>query len=182
MPDDRSERRSALRIAVIYESIYGNTGAIAGAIADGLRAHGDVTLEPVDDRVSTDVDLLVVGAPTHAHGLPTRMTRRAIESAAEEAEKKGQPLEGGPTPAMRSFLDRLTKVGGTTAACFDTRFDKSPLLTGSAAKTIAKKLERLGYELVAPPESFFVADSEGPLKEGELERARAWGASLVRTS
>jgi hypothetical protein len=177
-----SERRSALRIAVIYESIYGNTGAIAGAIADGLREHGDVTLEPVDDGVSADVDLLVVGAPTHAHGLPTRMTRRAIEAAAEEAEKKGQPLEGGPTPAMRSFLERLTKVGGTTAACFDTRFDKSPLLTGSAAKTIAKKLERLGYELVGPPESFFVTDSEGPLKEGELERARAWGASLVRTS
>jgi hypothetical protein len=170
-----------VRIAVIYESIYGNTGAIAGAIADGLRAHGEVTLEPVDDRVSTDVDLLVVGAPTHAHGLPTRMTRRAIESAAEEAEKMGQPLESGPTPAMRSFLDRLAKVGGTAAACFDTRFDKSPLLTGSAAKTIAKKLRRLDYELVAPPESFFVSDSEGPLLDGELERARAWGASLVRT-
>lgn len=171
-----------MRIAVIYESIYGNTGAIAGAIADGLRAHGEVTLEPVDDGLSTDVDLLVVGAPTHAHGLPTRMTRRAIETAAEEAEAKGQPLESGPTPAMRSFLDNLHKVGGTTAACFDTRFDKSPMLTGSAAKTIAKRLRRLDYELVAPPESFFVSESEGPLVEGEMERARAWGASLVRTT
>ena len=64
-----------MRIAVIYESIYGNTGAIAHAIADGLRAHGDVTLEPADDQAFMDVDLLVVGAPTHAHGLPTAMTR-----------------------------------------------------------------------------------------------------------
>ncbi|MGZ8578690.1 MAG: flavodoxin family protein [Actinomycetota bacterium] len=171
-----------MRIAVIYESIYGNTGTIAGAVADGLRAHGEVTLEPADERASTDADLLVLGAPTHAHGLPTWMSRRAIEEAAEEAEKQGHPLESEPTPAMRSLLDRLQAVGGASAACFDTRFDKSPLLTGSAAKTIAKKLGRLGYELIAPPESFFVVDSEGPLKDGELERARAWGGSLVRTT
>jgi hypothetical protein len=52
---------------------------------------------------------------------------------------------------MRSLIDRLPEVDGTPAACFDTRFDKSQLLTGSAAKVIAKKLLRLGYELVAPP-------------------------------
>jgi Flavodoxin len=170
-----------VRIAVIYESIYGNTGAIAEAIADGLRVHGDVTLEPADDQAFMDVDLLVVGAPTHAHGLPTAMTRRGVEAAAQAAEEKGQPLESGPTPAVRSFVDRLQKGTGRSAACFDTRFDKSPLLTGSAAKTIAKKLGRLGYELVAPPESFFVLDSEGPLMDGELERAREWGASLIGT-
>ena len=170
-----------MRVAVIYGSIFGNTGAVAGAIAEGLRAHGDVTLERVDERASTDVDLLVLGAPTHAHGLPTWMSRRAIEEAAEEAEKTGHSLESEPTPAMRSLLDRLPEAGGTAAACFDTRFDRSPLLTGSAAKTIAKKLLRLGYELVTPPMSFFVLESEGPLKDGELERAHAWGASLVRT-
>lgn len=170
-----------MRIAVIYESIYGNTRAIAEAIADGLRVHGDVTIEPADDQASMDVDLLVVGAPTHAHGLPTAMTRRGVEAAAEAAKERGQPLESGPTPAVRSFVDRLQKGTGTSAACFDTRFDKSPVLTGSAAKTIAKKLDRLGYELVAPPESFFVLDSEGPLKDGELDRARVWGASLIGT-
>ncbi len=170
-----------MRIAVIYESIYGNTRAIAEAIADGLRVHGDVTLEPADDQAFMDVDLLVVGAPTHAHGLPTAMTRRGVEAAAQAAQDEGQPLESGPTQAVRSFVDRLQKGSGRSAACFDTRFDKSPLLTGSAAKTIAKKLGRLGYELVAPPQSFYVLDSEGPLKDGELERARAWGASLIAT-
>jgi hypothetical protein len=168
-----------VRIAVIYESIYGNTGAIAEAIADGLRAHGDVTLEPAGDQVFMDVDVLVVGAPTHARGLPTAMTRRGVEAAAQAAKERGQPLESGPTPAVRAFVDRLQRGMGRSAACFDTRFDTSPLLTGSAAKTIAKKLGRLGYELVAPPESFFVLDSEGPLKDGEMERARAWGASLI---
>jgi hypothetical protein len=53
------------------------------------------------------------------------------------------------------------------------------LLTGSAAKTMARKLRHLGYEIVVEPESFFVDDTEGPLKEGELERAQLWGAELL---
>lgn len=44
---------------------------------------------------------------------------------------------------------------------------------------MARKLRSRGYVLVGEPESFFVVDMEGPLAEGELERATAWGASLV---
>jgi hypothetical protein len=96
----------------------------------------------------------------------------------EEAEAKESPLDYQPTAGIRKFLDRLPEADGTAAACFDTRFDKSRILTGSAAKTMARKLGRRGYRIVAEPESFFVLDSEGPLKEGELDRARRWGASL----
>ena len=127
---------------------------------------------------SVDADLLVVGAPTHAHGLRSSMTRKAIEAAAEEAEAKGNRLDYQPTTGIRRFLDSLPEVDGTAAACFDTRFDKSRILTGSAAKTMARKLGRRGYRIVAEPESFFVLDAEGPLKEGELDRASRWGASL----
>ncbi|HEX2369420.1 MAG TPA: hypothetical protein VHM94_09330 [Acidimicrobiia bacterium] len=80
---------------------------------------------------------------------------------------------------MRAFLDGLPKVEAGRAACFDTRFDMARLLTGSAAKTMARKLRHLGYEIVVEPESFFVDDTEGPLKEGELERAQLWGAELL---
>jgi hypothetical protein len=166
-----------MKIAVVYESIYGNTAAIAEAVADGLRALGDVDLGPVGDE-SVEADMLVVGAPTHAHGLPSSMTRKDIEAVVEEAEAKGSPLDYQPTAGIRKFLERLPDVDGTAAACFDTRFDKSRVLTGSAAKTMARKLGRRGYRIVAEPESFFVLDSEGPLKEGELDRARRWGASL----
>ena len=65
------------------------------------------------------------------------------------------------------------------AAAFDTRIDKPPALTGVAARGIAKRLGRRGWKLVAEPESFFVEDSEGPLADGELERAREWGKALA---
>jgi len=166
-----------MKIAVVYESIYGNTAAVAQAVAEGLRAVGDVDVRAVGEE-SFEADMLVVGAPTHAHGLPSSMTRKAIEAAAEDAEAKGTPLDYQPTAGIRKFLERLPEVDGTAAACFDTRFDKSRILTGSAAKAMARRLGRRGYQIVAEPESFFVLDSEGPLKEGELDRARRWGASL----
>jgi hypothetical protein len=167
-----------MKIAVVYESIYGNTAAVAQAVAEGLRALGEVDVRAVGDE-SVEADLFVVGAPTHAHGLPSSMTRKAIEEAAEDAEAKGNPLDYQPTAGIRKFLDRLPEVDGTATACFDTRFDKSRILTGSAAKTMARKLGRRGYRIVAEPESFFVLDTEGPLKEGELDRARQWGDSLA---
>ena len=170
-----------MQIVVVYESIYGNTAAVAQAIAEGLQALGDVDVRAVGDEAIA-ADMLVVGAPTHAHGLPSSMTRKAIETAAEDAEAKGEPLDYQPTAGIRKFLDRLPEGNGAAMACFDTRFDTSRILTGSAAKTMAHKLARRGYRIVAEPESFFVLDSEGPLKDGELDRARRWGASLGATA
>lgn len=167
-----------MKITVVYESIYGNTAAVAQAVAEGLRALHEVEVRAVGDEPD-DADMLVVGAPTHAHGLPSSMTRKAIEAAAEEAEAKGNRLDYQPTAGIRKFLDGLPEVDGTAAACFDTRFDKSRILTGSAATTMARKLGHRGYRIVAEPESFFVLDAEGPLKEGELDRASRWGASLA---
>ena len=166
-----------MKIAVVYESIYGNTAAVAQAVAEGLRTLGEVDVRAVGDE-SVEADLLVVGAPTHAHGLPSSMTRKAIETAAEEAQAKGNRLDYQPTAGIRRFLGGLPQADGAAVACFDTRFDKSRILTGSAAKTMARKLGHRGYRIVAEPESFFVLDSEGPLKEGELDRASQWGASL----
>jgi Flavodoxin len=166
-----------MKIVVVYESIYGNTAAVARAVAEGLGALGDVDLRAVGDE-SFEADLLVVGAPTHAHGLPSSMTRKALEAAARDAEAEGQTLDYHPTAGMRARIEHLPVVDGTAAACFDTRFEKSRILTGSAARTMARKLAHRGYRIVAEPESFFVLDTEGPLKAGELDRARRWGASL----
>ena len=49
---------------------------------------------------------------------------------------------------------------------------------GYAAKPISEKLRRKGGELIVAPEGFFVKDVEGPLKEGELERAEAWAREI----
>ena len=63
-------------------------------------------------------------------------------------------------------------------ATFDTRADGRPALTGSAARGIAKRLRKRGFELVVEPESFLVEDADGPLADGELERARDWGSVI----
>ncbi len=51
-------------------------------------------------------------------------------------------------------------------------------LTGSAARGIQNQLGRLGFRIVAPPESFLVSSTTGPLLDGETERARSWGEKL----
>jgi flavodoxin len=164
---------------VVYESIYGNTRAVAEAIADGLGDGFEVELAPVHEANPADAagaDLLVVGGPTHMHGLTSRMSRKAAVQAAEDEGIEIEP-GAGDDRALRGWLAEVD-APRTAAATFDTRIDKPPALTGVAARGIAKRLRRRGCELIADPESFFVDDSEGPLAEGELDRAREWGRSV----
>ena len=169
-----------MNVLVVYESIYGNTRAVAEAIAGGLTGLGEVTLEPVHEAgAARDAELVVAGGPTHMHGLTSSFSRRAAIKAGEE---DGVAIEPGAAEerGLRQWLGELSG-DGRRAAAFDTRIDKSPMLTGMAARGIARRLHGAGYELIADPESFFVEDSEGPLADGELERARAWGARLADT-
>lgn len=167
-----------MKALVVYESMYGNTHAVAEAIADGL---GGSPVRSVHEaaRSPDQRDLVVVGGPTHMHGLATTLSRRM---AAEAAEEDGHAaLEPGATDelGLRSWLRDLADGDGLRAAAFDTRLDRSPALTGTAARGIARRLRRRGYDVIAT-ESFLVEDAEGPLEEGELERARAWGEELAR--
>jgi hypothetical protein len=162
-----------MRAVVAYESWFGNTGALAEVVADELRAEHDVTLVSVDDPPPSleGVDLVVVGAPTHVHGLSSKFSRRAA------LEQKGEERE--PGRGARGWLAELPPGEGRRAAAFDTRIDKPVVLVGSAGGTLARRLSRRGFALVAPAESFFVRDSEGPLGDGELARARAWARRVA---
>ena len=163
---------------VVYESIYGNTRAIAEAIADGL---GDASVVPVSQADARQADLLVVGGPTHMHGLASTRSRvMATEAAREDA---GTHVDRNATegPGLRLWLRDLPQNQGARAATFDTRLDKAPWFTGEASRGIARRLRHKGYEIVGT-ESFLVEDSEGPLEEGELDRARAWGANLAQSA
>ena len=51
---------------------------------------------------------------------------------------------------------------------------------GYAARRMAESLKKKGASLVVPPEGFFVKDREGPLKEGELERAAEWVKTIIK--
>lgn len=166
-----------MRALVVYESLFGNTAEIGEAIAASLRTHGfEVEAGPISTISAPAVgetDLLVVGAPTHAHGMSRTGTRQAA------VQDKRNTFPGSATmPGIRDWLSDLPSGSGRLVAAFDTRFDKPRFLTGSAAKGIARRLEQRGYHLVARPESFFVT-GEHRLEGGEAEHASAWGTDLA---
>jgi Flavodoxin domain len=166
-----------MRAIVVYESIYGNTRKIAEAIAEGL---GGADVKSVPDAAAhpEPADLLVVGGPTHMHGLATTRSREvAIHGAREDGLSHVEP-SAGEEPGLRAWLRDLEHVDHLRAAAFDTRLDKAPWVTGVAARGIGRRLHHHGYDVISS-ESFLVEDSEGPLEEGELGRARAWGEQLA---
>lgn len=168
-----------MRALVVFESMYGNTHTIADRIADGLRPAFDVTVCAVADATATLVaasDLVVVGGPTHVHGMSSSTSRRA----AVDALAKDDTLvldEDAEGPGLRDWFDKLGEQP-VAAVAFDTRIDAPPVLTGRASKGISKRLRKHGFRVVADPESFLV-DKQSHLLDGEEDRARAWGATLA---
>ncbi len=177
-----------MHVAVVYESLFGNTHEIADAVADGIReAQPEAVVEcvPVAETSKdlAEADLLVVGGPTHFLGMTSERSRRMQlqfeKSAVEHGGVSHEHEPGAEGEGVRVWLQALPKgAKGGGAAAFDTRLDN--LVAGGAALRIARSLRRHGYEVVAEPEGFLVEDISGPLREGERVRAKAWGARLVR--
>jgi menaquinone-dependent protoporphyrinogen IX oxidase len=166
-----------MKALVIYESVYGNTRLIAEAIAQGLDDAVALPVHDAADRVD-EPDLIVVGGPTHMHSLATTRSRQmAVEAVKEDGAVDVDP-NAAKAPGLRAWLRDLPPRTGGQAAAFDTRLDRSPWVTGVASRGIAKRLRKRGYEVLSA-ESFLVEDSEGPLAEGELDRAHKWGKELA---
>ena len=162
-----------MKAMVIYDSQFGNTEQIARAIADGLkRATADaaeVDLRKIGDARPDQLaglDVLVVGSPTQRFS---------------------------STTAMRDFLKDIPKkaLAGVSVAGFDTRLTEEELHShgamlgklvdwfGYAAPRISEGLEKRGGHVAMPPEGFYVGGTEGPLLEGELERAADWARQIL---
>ncbi len=169
-----------MRVLVVYESMFGNTAKVGEAIASSLRSRGlDVRSGPtsaIQPAAAAEADLLVVGGPTHAHGMSSKGSRRA---AVEDRKNRYE----APTvsPGLREWIPSLPSGAGRQAAAFDTRLDKARWLTGSAARGIAKRLGQLGYGLIAPPQSFLVT-TDNELVAGQVEEAERWGAALAEVA
>jgi hypothetical protein len=161
-----------MQALVVYESMFGNTREIALAVGDVLRSRMDVDVAEVGDATLTPkVDLLVMGAPTHAFGMSRPATRR-------DATQQAGGHVMSDRIGVREWIEQLSRPQpGVGAAVFDTRIG-SPHVPGSAARGMHKRLHRLGFDLVAPPESFWVSGTQGPLMTDETARARLWAADL----
>lgn len=156
-----------MRILVVYDSVFGNTEKIARAIGEALVSQSStevVRVTEVRPEQLTGINLLIVGSPTRAFK---------------------------PTKAMVDFLIGIPMkaLNGVKVAAFDTRVNATEVnnkllnglvkVFGYAAKPMADKLVKKGGQLIIQPEGFYVKDSEGPLKAGELERAAEWAKAAI---
>ncbi len=164
-----------MSIHIVVESLFGNSQTVAAAIAEGAQAAGvAVGVTPVaaaPAELDPDVSLLVLGGPTHAFSM-TRPTTRA-----EAHSKYGAPDHGSDS-GIREWIDRATPRPDLPVVTFDTRVQVR-LVPGSAAKSAASSLRHHGFGRAHRGETFFVLGVEGPLAEGEEDRARAWGTELA---
>lgn len=146
-----------MKTVIVYDSVHGNTEKIARAIGDAIAGEVQVLRVGAVNPADLTFDLLIVGSPTHG---------------------------GRPTPAIQDLLNKLPlgALKGTNVAGFDTRIPaKWVAIFGYAAGRIAGRLKRMGGTLIVPAQGFFVNGTEGPLKEGELERAAAWAKEIAKS-
>lgn len=150
-----------VKTLIVYDTFFGNTKQVAEAIGGGFDS-AEVVISHVNDVKMEElngVKLLIAGSPTRAFR---------------------------PTKGIADFISKVpaNALKGVSVMAFDTRIDSKQVnnkmlnvmvkLFGYAAEPIGRKLEQKGGTLAKKPEGFFVMESEGPLKEGELERASKW--------
>ncbi len=155
-----------MNILIVYETLYGNTEKIAQAVQEGIGSTHTVRCIKAADAKPDDleqIDFLIIGSPTHG-GWYSQDTKTFFVSIPENS------LQNLPAAA---FDTGTTKEGEG----FFTRAIIN--LFGYAASRMAKELIQKGVRLIAA-ETFFVHGKEGPLKAGEIERARTWASSLMQ--
>ena len=155
-----------MKTLIIYDTTYGNTEKIARAA--GAALSGDVEVVRAGEAGNLDlesVDLLIIGSPTQGFR---------------------------PCQPVQLFIDNLpgSVLKNAGIAVFDTRMGERDVgaglrfvmkMGGYAAPRMARAVEKKGGRLAAAPEGFIVKGREGPLKEGELERAAAWAKGIMST-
>ena len=144
---------------VVYHSQFGNTQKVAESIAKVLQEVGTARTLRAEQLTAVDLqdaDLVVMGTPTHKMNLPQ---------------------------VVRPVFEQLPKrsLRGVPIAAFDTSYKMGSLLARfTAAKKVDRNLRKLGGKRLVPPETFHVEEHhEGPLFDGEIERAGAWAKTIL---
>lgn len=161
------KKEKKMKTLIVYDSAYGHTEKIARAIAAAIAPADEVAVLRAGEANPSElvwIDLLIVGSPTQG---------------------------GRPTPAIQDFLSKIPAdaLKHVRVTAFDTRIEAQEQgiglrilmrFLGYAAGRIADSLQGKGGVLATPPEGFIVKGKEGPLKQGELERAAGWATGVAR--
>ncbi len=176
-PRQSPDANGGTRAMVVFESMFGNTARAAAAVARGLETAG-TTVEVVDVRsapldLPVGLDLLVVGAPTHAFSLSRAATRA---DAVRQGASPDRALTG-----VREWLGQLRVAPGssTLVAAFDTHASKVRWLPRAAGSSILRMARRRGLSPTGRHLGLVVTDVKGPLADGERERATEFGQQLA---
>lgn len=148
----------AMKVAICYESKYGNTQLLAETIGEEMRRTGAMEvsvahLKRVAPETLANADLILVGGPTHF---------------------------GGPTRRITKFIDDLARqnLRGKSVAVFDTYlstdFEKSVKRMEEQIRTVSPTLK-----IAAPGLSIRVADMKGPIVDGELVKCKDFVRQLT---
>ena len=147
-----------MKVAVLYESKYGNTKRVAEAIVEEMKRVGGMEVTPtalkgIDLDEIANYDLILLGGPTHF---------------------------GGPTRGVGKLIDALGKLNmnGKSVAVFDT------YLGEDFEKGVRKMEEQIrakapGLKLLAHGLSIRVEGMKGPIVEGELVKCKDFVKQLV---
>jgi flavodoxin I len=161
-------RSKYMKIVILFDSVFGNTEKVAASIKESLQQSGEIILSRFDGTPSNifdNTDILILGSPTRAFS---------------------------PTKQASSFVKNLAanELNGIRTASFDTRInikdENSKFLKfmvnlfGYAAEPLQKMMIKKGGISAGSPEGFHVKGTEGPMANGELERASVWALSLIR--
>ena len=167
---------------MVFQSLWGNTAAIAHAIGAGIGDDAVVGgTETIDPAVAAECDLLVIGAPVHAMTLPTAAT---MASVAKRPVHVGDLEPDVNQPPLREWIDRLPMGGPAAFVAFDTRV--AGFVGRGGTTTIERLMGARGYRMLSKSEGFQVVnrrtvnEAASMLRPGEIERARAWGARLAQ--
>jgi hypothetical protein len=169
-----------MRAVVVYESMFGNTHEVASAIGAGIAEVMTVNVLSVSDAAPArveGVDLIVVGGPTHVHGMSLAATRDQAQKMAADSAGELHLDDHAAGIGVREWLQSLSATDAKAAA-FDTRTNIPRLLSGAASGRIDHALRGRGLRVVTTPMSFLV-DTSNHLETSELVRARAWGIDVA---
>lgn len=173
-----------MRAVVVRESMFGNTRQIAAAVAEGLAESHEVVVLDVNRVTPGDTgaaDLVVVGGPTHAHGM-SRVRSRAEAATWADQPRRALTLEpAAPGRGVRDWLEDPATVVPPLFAAFASRASVPVVVGGNAAVQIDRGLRRRGSRRLVPPEGFLVTKADA-LRPGELTRAREWGRRVGRAA
>ncbi|GAA2753949.1 flavodoxin [Amnibacterium kyonggiense] len=162
-----------MRVLVVLESMFGNTERIGWAVAHALRPVADVDVVGASVAPAlpgSDVRLVIVGAPTHGFSLPTAQSRK---EAVHQGASPDRAVRG-----VREWLDALDASASFDLAAFTTRVERAPRFPRGAAAAAARIARHRGIRVVGT-EAFLVKGTQGPVVDGEVERAARWAATLL---